>query len=230
MILKKKIVALVPARGGSKGIKLKNLKKINKKSLVELTSDFIDATKIFDAKILSTDHKDILKIGKKLNFKNLVRSKKLSGDRVSDYILIKDILKKIINKKNNFDYLVYLQPTSPIRDTNHFLNTINKVIKKKLDGAWSVTKIDKKFHPLKVMYNSRGHLKLFLKTGEKIIARQTLSDVFIRNGIFYIFSIKELKKQNTIYLKKMLLSETNYECVNIDNLNDLKVARSILKK
>ena len=80
------------------------------------------------------------------------------------------------------------------------------------------------------MYNSRGHLKLFLKTGEKIIARQTLSDVFIRNGIFYIFSIKELKKQNTIYLKKMLLSETNYECVNIDNLNDLKVARSILKK
>ena len=51
MIKGKTIVAVVPARGGSKGIKLKNLKKINGKSLIEITSNFIDKTKIFDKKI-----------------------------------------------------------------------------------------------------------------------------------------------------------------------------------
>lgn len=230
MILKKKILALVPARGGSKGIELKNLKKINNKSLVEITSDFIEKSKIFDKKILSSDHKDILTIGKKLNFLNYKRSKKLSGDRVSDHDLIHDTLKKIKKNKESFDYLVYLQPTSPIRNTKHFLDTMYSVIKKNLDGAWSVTRIDKKFHPLKVLYKSKNYLKLYLKNGKKIIARQMLSDIYIRNGIFYIFSIKELKKQKTIYLKKMLLSETKYRCVNIDSVKDLKKAQYILKK
>ena len=65
--MKKKfrIIALVPARGGSKGIKNKNLKKIKKKSLIEITSSFIDKCKIFDLKLISSDSDRILKHGKK---------------------------------------------------------------------------------------------------------------------------------------------------------------------
>ena len=228
MIKNKKIIALVPARGGSKGIRLKNLKKIKGKTLIEITSNFIDKAKIFDAKVLNSDHKKILKIGKKLNFLNFKRPKKLSGDKISDYLIIKYSLKQLSKLKMKFDYIVYLPPTSPKRNVKHFLDALNKVINKNLDGAWSVTKIDKKFHPLKVITNNKGHIKLFSTSGKKVIARQMLSDVFIRNGIFYIFAIKELVKQKTIYLKKILISETNYESANIDTQNDLNYAKKIL--
>ena len=53
-----------------------------------------------------------------------------------------------------------------------------------------------------------------------------LSNAYIRNGIFYIFSVKSLKKQKTIYLKKNLLVKTDYRNINIDNFEDLRIAKS----
>ena len=228
MLNKKKIIALVPARGGSKGIKNKNLKVINKKTLVEIVSEFIDKSKYFDSKVLSSDSKKILDIGKKLKFVNIKRPKNLAGDNIGDIKIINHILS---NKKFlKFDYLVYLQPTSPIRKINHLKKALKKVIIKKSNGSWSVSKIDKKNHPNKILVNKKGFLKLFNKDGNKFISRQKLEDIYIRNGIFYIFSIKSLIKHRTIYLPKMYLSFTKYKHVNIDNIKDFKKAESILTK
>ena len=227
MISKKKIVALVPARGGSKGIKLKNLKKIKGKTLVEITSEFIDKLKIIDLKVLNSDHKKILEIGRKKKFMNILRPKYLSKDRVPDYPIIEFTLNELEKKKLHFDYLMYLPPTTPTRNLEHVLNVLKKVVKENASGAWSVTKIDKKFHPLKILLNSNGFIKLHSILGKKVLARQMLSDAFIRNGVFYIFSIKHLKKYKTIYLKNLILSETKYEISNIDTLDDLKNARKI---
>ena len=104
MIFKKKILALVPARGGSKGIKLKNLKKIKNKSLIEITSDFINKCNFFDLKVLSSDSNLILKHAKKLNFEIIKRNKKLSGDQVSDIEVINHALIQLTKKNLNFDY------------------------------------------------------------------------------------------------------------------------------
>ena len=227
MINKRKIIALVPARGGSKGIKNKNLKKIKNKSLVKIASDFIDNSKIFDYKILNSDSKKILQEGKRCKFINIKRLKKLSGPRISDFQIINYTIKQLDRLKINADYIVYIQPTSPIRRVNQLIKSLKSVILNNLDGCWSVTKIDKKYHPYKILISKNKKLKLFLKSGKKIIARQMLNDVFIRNGVFYIFSIKELKKQKTIYLKNMSLSETYYKTVNIDNIQDLIEARKI---
>ena len=227
MLLKKKIYAIVPARGGSKGIKLKNLRKIKNRSLIEITSNFIDACKIFDGKILNSDNKKILKMGRKFKFINLNRPKSLSGDFVSDYQLLDYTLMRMSKLKISADYLIYLQPTSPIRKCNHLLEALKTVIKKNLDGAWSVNKINNKFHPLKVLIENNGYLKPFTKLGKKIVARQMLSNAYIRNGIFYIFSVKALKKQKTIYLKRNLLVKTKYRNINIDNFEDLRIAKSL---
>ena len=225
MYLKKKIFALVPARGGSKGIKLKNLKKINNKTLIEITSNFIDKCKIFDDKILSSDNKKIIKHAKKLKFRIIKRSKSLSGDRVSDFSVIKNTIQKIGTK---FDYVIYLQPTSPIRQRLHLIKTIQKVIKLNLDGAWSVSRADIKYHPLKLLVVKNDKLKLFDKKGEKIIARQMLNQIYYRNGVFYIFNIKKLLKSKSIYLNNILPSITNYKVANIDTLKDLKLAKKLL--
>ncbi len=230
MILNKKIIALVPARGGSKGIKLKNLKKIKSKTLVEITSNFIDKLKLVDLKVLNSENHKILKIGKKLKFMNILRPKSLSGDNVADYPVIKFSLNELKKKKLHFDYLIYLPPTTPTRKIKHLKDALKIVIKKKAFGAWSVTKIDKKYHPLKILLNEKGFIKLNSRLGKNVINRQSLSDIYIRNGVFYIFSIRHLNKFKTIYLKNLILSETKYEISNIDNIEDLKNARKIFNK
>ena len=227
MIFKKKILALVPARGGSKGIKLKNLKKIKNKSLIEITSDFINKCNFFDLKVLSSDSNLILKHAKKLNFEIIKRNKKLSGDQISDIEVINHSLIQLTKKNLNFDYLVYLQPTSPIRQRRHLLTTMEKVIKNNYDSSWSISKVSLKYHPLKSLKIYNKTLKLFDEKGKKIVARQMLNETYIRNGVFYIFNIKELIKQKTIYLKKTLPSITKYKTINIDSLDDLKEAKKI---
>ncbi len=228
MFLKKKILALVPARGGSKGIKLKNLKKINKRSLIKITSDFIDKCKFFDLKILSSDNKLILKHATKLNFEIIKRNKKLSGDHVSDLEVINHSLFELKKKRLNFDYLVYLQPTSPLRQKSHLLNTLKKVIKRNYDSSWSISEVSLKYHPLKSLIIHNKKLKLFNEKGKKIIARQMLEKTYIRNGVFYIFNLKQLFKQKTFYLKKNLPSITKYKTINIDTPDDFKKAKKIL--
>lgn len=228
MFKKKKILALIPARGGSKGIKNKNLRKINGKPLIYYTINFINKLKFVDLKIVSSDKDEILNYAKKNGFVAFRRNKKLSGDKVSDYQVIESILNSNITDIKKFDYLIYLQPTSPIRKSNELNQALNKLIKLNYDAVWSVTEIDKKYHPLKVFINKNNKLNLFSEKGKKIIARQQLKKAFIRNGVFYIFSIKKIMKTKSIYIKKTLPFIIKSDVINIDNLEDLKIAKKML--
>lgn len=229
MFLKKKILCLIPARGGSKGIRLKNLKKIGNKSLVSHAVKFAKTLGILDDIVISSENKKILNLGKKLGTNLHIRPKKLSGDVVSDISLILNIIKS--KKYSTFDYLLYLQPTSPFRFKKDFLKALKNLIKQKADAVWSVTFVSNKYHPLKVLKrNKKKFIRIYLNSGKKIVARQQLDDVFIRNGIFYFFSIKKLKIKKTIYLEKTIPYPIFYKYLNIDTSNDLKLARNLFKK
>lgn len=225
----KKILALVPARSGSKGIKNKNIKLINGKPLIEYTLDFVNKLNFIDLKVVSSDSDKILKIAKKNNFIGIKRSKTLSGDKISDYKVIKSIIdnKKILQSR--CDYIIYLQPTSPLRKKQELVSALEKIIKEKYSSAWSISKIDKKNHPLKVMILKKSGLTLYDLKGKKIIARQQLQDLYVRNGVFYIFSVKELIRKKSIYLSKTLPVILNRKIVNIDNFIDLKIAKKLLR-
>lgn len=229
MFKKKKILCLIPARGGSKGIRLKNLKKIGNYSLVGHSIRFASSLKYIDQIIVSSDNKKIINVAKKLNVGIHVRSKKLSKDFVSDINLILNLLKE--KKYKLFDYLLYLQPTSPFRYKPLFKQALQKLIYKKADAIWSVTKVSVKNHPLKILKkNNNNFIKPYLDSGKKVVARQQLGEIYIRNGIFYFFSIKALLRKKTIYLKRTMLSEVKYNHFNIDNQNDLRLARLLYKK
>ena len=84
---------------------------------------------------------------------------------------------------------------------------------------------------IKILKKSgNNYFQTYLPSGKKIVARQQLNELFIRNGIFYFFSIKKLILNKTIYLKKSIPYVINYEYVNIDNYNDLKLGRQLFKK
>lgn len=227
MLKNKKILIIIPARGGSKGIKLKNLKKINGKTLIQITIEFAKSLNFVDHIVINSDHKKILETGRKMKVNSMVRPKRISGDFISDYQIIENTiynLKKSI--KENFDILIYLQPTSPFRKKSQITKSLNELIDNNLNSIWSVSKVEKKFHPKKIITCSKkNYLKLFDKSGEKVVARQQLDNTYIRNGLFYIFKIKKLIENKSIYLNKSKISVTNYDVINIDNHKDLKNAK-----
>ena len=123
---------------------------------------------------------------------------------------------------------MYLQPTSPMRRKRDLQKGISQIINKNYDAVWTISKLDKKFHPLKILDVKKKKIVINSLKGKKIIARQMLDEKYIRNGIFYIVNVKSLMKQKTMYMKKILPFLINYRHVNIDTLSDLKMARDLL--
>ena len=232
MYKKKKILVIVPARSGSKGIKFKNIKKINGVPLIIYTLEVVKKIKMIDYCLVSTDSKKILKITEDFGFKvPFLRPKYLSGDLVSDIDVIKSTLEKI-EKVNNvkYDIILLLQPTSPLRKVNDIVMAVKKLVNEKFDSVWSLSLSDKKNHPLKQLKIEGKNIRYFDIKGEKIIARQQLSNLYQRNGIVYA-----LTRDCVIKNKNLMGSNPGYILIdrislNIDTKFDLEFAEFLLKK
>ena len=129
MLKNKKILAIIPARGGSKGLPGKNIKKLAGKPLIAWTIDQAKKSKYIDKLIVSTDSKEIAEISKKYGAEiPFLRSKKLAQDNSSIYDVIFDAINWF--KKNNidFDLIILLEPTSPLRENNDIDNAVELFI------------------------------------------------------------------------------------------------------
>ena len=125
-----KFLAVVPARSGSKNIKRKNIYKINSKPLISYTFEQLNKSKL-KKKFVLTDDKKIKSIAKKFNINtDYFRPKKFSKDRTSLSSTLLHFYKWLNKKKVNFDYLVILQPTSPLRNF-YDINSAVKIVEKK---------------------------------------------------------------------------------------------------
>lgn len=225
----KKILAVVMARGGSKGIKNKNLRKIKSQTLVAIAGKLLSKIKIIDRAIISTDSSEIADEAKQNNLNCFFkRPKNLSGDFVSDYRVMHHSL-KFMEKfdKTIFDLVLMIQPTSPMRKKKHIDECVKLAVQKNISSCWTVNEVDLKFHPLKQLTLKKNKLALFNKKGAKIIARQQLNKTYFRNGICYAV------KRNTIFKDKNLLGKNaralvlKKTVVNIDSFNDLRTARKL---
>ena len=130
--IKNSIWAFIPARSGSKTIKNKNLLKLNGVPLIAYSIQSGLKNKFIDKVYFSSDSKKYLKVAKKYGCKNLLlRNKKLSGDRSTDFEVFKDFINSILKKKEKLpEYIVHLRPTTPIRK-NSILNIAIKTFLKK---------------------------------------------------------------------------------------------------
>ena len=226
------MLCIIPARSKSKGIKNKNLKKIkNNKTLIELAFDIAKKSKLFDKIIVSTDSENYRKYLKKKILIDFLRPKRLSGDKINDLKLIKFELKRYQNYyKKKFDTVCLLQPTSPFRKISDLKSCYNILKKDNLDAVWTISKVSNKFHPIKMLKIAKKNLKYFSKNGANFINRQSLSDIFIRNGIAYFFSSKAILKYNKILPKNTGYLIINRKIINIDTPQDLQMAKKLLKK
>ena len=225
-MLHEKIICIIPARKGSKGIKNKNIVKLKKKPLIQYTIDTAKKIKELRQICVSTDSNIIKKIVIKNGIKFLgLRPAKLSGD----YAETKDVVKFEIKKyekyfKEKYEYILLLQPTTPIRN----IKTIKSAIKlithnKKIDSIVSIKDVDG-YHPLRMKIFKNNLIKNYSgKIKEDMRPRQKLPKVYIRSGSFYLVKRDTFMKFNSLVGKNCQGFILNgLEATNIDNIQDLK--------
>jgi len=185
-----KVLAIVPARGGSKGIPLKNLKKVNGSTLVYLVGQVIKDVLEIDTSVVSTDNEQIASEAERAGIRApFLRPEVLSGDRVSDLeVLTHALLKTEEIDKVTYDIVLMLQPTSPLRNASNVSDAIQMLVNGNWDAVWTVSETDSKSHPLKQLHVDKDSLSYYDENGSKIIARQELKPVYHRNGIAYAIS------------------------------------------
>ncbi len=232
MINNKRILAVCPARGGSKGIPLKNLVPFLGVPLVARVGHLVSEISIIDRAIVSTDHPDIAEVAKNSGLDvPFFRPAELSGDRVSDAQVLIHALQEIERiDKIQYDVIVMLQPTSPLRQPHHMVQTIEKLVSEHWDAVWTVSETDSKGHPLKQLTISSNTLDYYDPAGSQIIARQELTPVFHRNGVAYAISRDCLIQQGTIKGLKTgaLVLEGTFP--SIDTFWDLQFSEWIYSK
>ena len=230
MIKQKRILAVVPARGGSKGIPLKNIYPLKGESLIARVAKFIKDISIIDKAIVSTDHPKIAEeaIEHGLN-SPFVRPKKISGDRVPDW----DVLIHALEYMENIDNVIYdivllLQPTSPMRKKDEVVGAINMLIEKNCDAVWTVSETDSKSHPLKQLNILDSKISYYDPHGETIIARQDLEKIYHRNGVAYVITRECLKNNKSLMGNNTCAYICTQKHVSIDTLDDIKYIEYLL--
>ena len=229
MYKNKSIIAIVPARGGSKGVKLKNLRTLAGKPLIAHVGDLLSQIHWIDKKIVSTDHPDISRVAQMHNLEvPFIRPYDLSGDFVGDLdVLTHALLASERFYHTKYDIVLMLQPTSPTRTIKIIQNAVDQLIDNNLDSVWSISKVDLKYHPYKqLLMDNIGHLSYFDANGRNIIARQQLNSTYIRNGMVYALTRECIVKQNTILGKRAGAVLTEKPVFNIDSESDLNKAET----
>jgi CMP-N-acetylneuraminic acid synthetase len=231
MIQGQRVLAVVPARGGSKGIPFKNLRKLGGVPLVALAGQVASNCKMIDQAVVSTDHDEIARVAEGAGLAApFRRPDELSGDRIGDWDVLNHALKAMERIDGvTYDIVVMLQPTSPGRTKKHIEATLRKLVSGAFDAVWTVSETDSKQHPLKQLtVDEDSGLAYYDPRGADIIARQQLQPVYHRNGIAYAITRDCITRQKAIKGQKTGALITEGDLPNIDTEIDLEWAEFLL--
>ena len=233
MIKNNKILAIIPARSGSKGLKNKNLKKLGSHPLVAWPINSAKKSQYIDRILVSTDSKKIAKIAKKYGAEApFLRPKKLSTDKSPSFDLVKHCLNFLRIKKETFDYICLLEPTSPFTSYKDIDKSIkflinNKLLFNSLVGVYPAIN-----NHIEFIYtiNKKNKLKKIQKGKNKHFRRQDIKKYFYLDGSIYISKTNILLKEKTFVGKKTLgYVMPKIKSFEIDDKIDFILAKKILE-
>ena len=220
-----KVLYLIPARGGSKGLPKKNIKPLDGKPLinhaVDFARNFTDDSNI----CISTDCDEIIKCVEKYNLKvHFKRPSELASDSASTIDVIKHAIRFYESKGIFFDLLVLLQPTTPFRKKEDLKNML-ELWDKNFDLMVSV----KESHdsPYFNLFEENSTNYLIKSKESKSIRRQDAPKVYAFNGSLYIYNVKSLKNKSLNKIKKYIMNDPLYS-IDIDNHLDWLVAETVI--
>lgn len=225
--MKKHFLALIPAKKKSERLKDKNLLKIKNKTLLEISINSSLKSKYIDKTYVSTNSKKIYQIAKKNNSYALLRKKKYSYNNAPTFKVVLDFIEQLgIKSKKNL-FIVYLQPTSPLRTSYQIDIAIEKFIKSKKSSLISFKLYDNKI--LKGYFLKDKNFTPLYNNAVSTNSEK-LPKVFMPNGAIFIFSVKDFIKNRNFPTKNIypfIMSDTT--SIDIDNYKDYLIAKKLFK-
>lgn len=221
----KKIIAIIPARSGSKGLKDKNIKKLNDKPLIAYTIEAAVQSKIFDKIIVSTDSEKYADIAKEYGAEvPFLRSNENSSDSASSWDVVREVLSKL---DKQYDIIVLLQPTSPFRNASHICEALNLFFEKNADTLFSVCETDHSMFWCNILQEDFC-AKDFVKKEYQGKRRQDLPKTYTLNGAIYILKTPLLNSLNFYTEKGYVYVMDRNSSIDIDTELDFIIAEKLL--
>lgn len=223
--MKRSMLAIIPARSGSKGLKDKNILKLHGKALFEWTIDAALSSKRITDIVVTSDYSKIQDYceRKEINFI------KRPGQLAKDSSLMVDVINHVLMMKNNYEDFILLQPTSPLRTSNHIDEAIQLYYSQQCRSVISVTEVDNAF--LKYFYINDSNL-LMPSHNKKFqnLSRQDLPRAYKPNGAIYISPSQNVIKYQKISDDQSLpYLMTEADSTDVDSMKDFQKVIKILE-
>jgi CMP-N-acetylneuraminic acid synthetase len=223
-------IALITARGGSKGLPRKNILPLNGIPLIGWTiKAALDVTQI-DRVFVSTEDSEIAKVSQELGAEVIPRPLELASDTASSEVVIEHAIEYLTKESISFDTFILLQPTSPLRTADHINSAITIYDDKNANVVLSV------FEP------SHTPIKAYIETGKGEITglfspeapysrRQDLPKAFQPNGAIYVFNVNKFLEEKKFPKERVFpFVMTEQESADIDTQEDLHNVEKSIKR
>ena len=226
-----KFLAVIPARSNSKSIKKKNIFIVNKKPLIQYTLEELSKSLIKEKYLLSDDKK-IKKLAKKFNLSiDYIRPKKFSKSTTSLVDTLFHFHQWTEYKKIAYDYLVVLNPTSPLRNYKDINSAVKIVKNKKYKSLFSIS--NSLEHPYEtIKFDKKKKWKYVLNKSKLYYRRQDydFESYFVNGAIFIIHRELVIKKRIYNIKNHGFIIMPKHRSIDINDLSEIKIAESLLKK
>lgn len=229
MIKNKKVLALIPARGGSKGIRNKNIYPIFGKPLISYSIIAAQESRYIDRILVSTDSLKISEVARQYgDIVPFIRPSEYAKDNSKSIDVVMHALKWLKEQSDFYDILLLLQPTQPLRTSDDIDKSLEIYIKHDEQPLASVCEVDD--HPLLIRtIEDNGNLKSLLSLNSTV-RRQDMMPFYKINGCIYINRIKDICAETSFNDNKIPYIMPKERSVDIDELSDIVLAQYYLKK
>jgi CMP-N-acetylneuraminic acid synthetase len=228
-----KVLGLIPARGGSKGVSRKNIRLLNGKPLLVYTAEAALASRRLSQVVLTTDDEDIAEIGRKCGVDvPFLRPPELAEDNTPMLPVVQHAVSWMDKHSEQFDAVCLLQPTNPLRSPDDIDGCIDLFTARNADAVVTVLAVPAEHHPFWVYFeDDSGILSLSNGGNVPVPRRQELPPAFHREGSVYVTRRNVLMDENSLYGERLLGYRLDRErSVNIDLPADWERAERLLNK
>lgn len=228
-----RVLGLIPARGGSKGVPRKNIRMLGGKPLLQYTAETARSARLLDRVLLSTDDEEIAVIGKRCGLDvPFMRPPELAMDSTPSLLVVKHALEWLAERGEVFEAICLLQPTHPLRQAGDIDACITLLGESGADSVVTVLPVPPEHNPHWVFFKGEdGTLRL--STGETVLIprRQDLPPAFHREGSVYVTRRDVVLKQGSLLGSRVIgYTIDPGKSVNIDTLEDWARAEMLIRE
>jgi N-acylneuraminate cytidylyltransferase/CMP-N,N'-diacetyllegionaminic acid synthase len=234
MIERKKVLAVIPARGGSKGIPKKNIVPFCGKPLIEWTIIEALKSKYIDKLIVSTDSTEIAEVARNLGAEiPFMRPNELSTDESDSVSSITHTIHQISEMdENKYDFVILLEPTSPLREVADIDGALEELVLNPLaESIVGIARAESQNPAFLLRKNETGYLEPYESNSKSFVRRQEIAEYYYLEGTVYISLVGSLLERNTFYHDKTIgYLVPKWKATEIDDYDDLAIAEALFMR